>query len=134
MNMFKALSLSAAAVLALSSCTSRILDLDVCSANDLDFSGNTQYVTADAVKVKGVSRRHTILIFPLGFPKLSEAARKAIAEGGPHAVALANVKVDATGWWIPYLYGQSVFTLEGNPILKKTAPAAPAPQPQGGKQ
>jgi hypothetical protein len=54
----------------------------------------------------------------MGQPNMKEAIDRAI-EKTPGAVALLDPVLYQEYWWIPFIYGESKFVIEGNPLLKR---------------
>ena len=68
-------------------------------------------------RVTGKDVKHTVLIFPTGRSNMKEAMDNAI-EKAPAAVGLSNVTVKIIDWYIPLIYGQRYYEIEGNPIYE----------------
>jgi len=71
----------------------------------------------DSVRHTGRDTKHIIVFIPTGIPNMKEAMDEAI-EKTPGAVGLSNVTVKQGWWYIPYIYGQQYFEVEGNPVLE----------------
>lgn len=98
-----------------SGCSQRILDFTVVSSKNVDLSKGADFKRG-TTRVKGVDMRHIIVFVPTGQPSAKEAMDNAI-ESVPGAVALADGVINANWWWIPYIYGQSKFEVEGTPLI-----------------
>jgi len=72
----------------------------------------------ESVRLQGKDVAHIILFIPTGIPNMKEAMDNAI-EQKPGVVGLSNVTIKRGGWWIPFIYGQDWFEVEGNPIKEK---------------
>ncbi len=123
-----------AAALTLSSCTTRLMELSVAGSKNVKLEDASQYTASHNVPTKGTHRSHIILFFPIGAPNIDNALTDALEKAGPNAVALYNVTLDETNWWIPCLYGQKIYTIKGDPVFNGTAPVTapegtPAPAP-----
>ncbi len=127
MKTFLTCTLALAAALALSSCTTRLLKLSVAGAKGVDLDVTSNYTAAHNVPTEGTDRGHIFLIFPIGSPNIDHAMEDALATAGPHAVALYNMTLDQTNWYIPFLYGQRIYTVKGDPVFRETPPAPAAP-------
>lgn len=101
-----------------SGCTTRLADLTVCSTKNMDIKKSLHRVDT-LQRNKGTDKRHIIILFPTGVPNMKEAADKAI-EQTPGAVGLSDATLKYTWWYIPYIYGQFKYTVEGNPIFEIT--------------
>ncbi len=119
MNTLKTLTLAAATLLALPSCTTRIMDLTVTSSKNIDLNYKPGYVVSDNARTSGKDTTHFALFFPLGTPNVREAMDKAIEKNGNNAVALSNMTLTTKWWYIPFIYGQFTYVVEGDPVYKK---------------
>ena len=102
------LSLSAA-------CTRRMIDFTLISTKNVDLSQGVRFCRADG-RTQGRDLVHIIIFIPTGQPNIKEAVDRAI-EKVPGAVALLDGVVKYRWWWIPYLYGQSSFIVEGTALI-----------------
>lgn len=66
--------------------------------------------------MKGEDRKRIIVVFPTGEPNAKQAMDKAI-ESVPGAVALVDGVITKCGWYIPYIYGEAWFEVEGTPLI-----------------
>lgn len=71
---------------------------------------------SDRVKnVKGQDVSHIIFFFPTkSNPNLSDALNDAFRKADGDV--MTDVTVYSWGWWIPYIYGQSGWTVEGDVV------------------
>lgn len=102
----------------LSGCAHRIGDFTVASTKNINVEDSLHRVDYDN-RVTGKDVKHIVVIFPTGQPNMKEAMDNAI-EKAPKAVALSNVTVKSVGWYIPWIYGQNSFVVEGNPMYEIT--------------
>ena len=65
-----------------------------------------------AKDVRGESCRSIILFIPTGVPKLDEAVSEAVAKN--NGDFMMNARAYNTFWWIPYIYGQTCWRIEGD--------------------
>lgn len=100
----------------LSGCVHRIGDFTVASTKNMDIK-RTLHRVDESERVKAKDMTHIILFIPTGQPNMKEAMDNAI-EQRSGAVGLSNVTVKNGFWWIPYIYGQSWFEVEGNPVYE----------------
>ena len=100
----------------LSGCVHRIGDFTVASTKNMNIKGAAHRVD-ESVRVKAEDTAHIILFVPTGQANMKEAMDNAI-EQKAGAVGLSNVTVKSGFWWIPYIYGQSWFEVEGNPVYE----------------
>lgn len=59
---------------------------------------------------------HWIILVPTGVPSAKEAMDRAI-ESVPGAVALVDGVITSKFWFVPYIYGQQRFVVEGTPLI-----------------
>jgi len=114
----KAISALAVAALAAAGCSTRLIDFTVISTKNVDLSRGASFERAKE-RVEGIDKVHIIVFIPTGTPNMKEAIDRAI-ESVPGAVALLDGVVTQTFWWIPYIYGQSMFLVEGTPLVDPT--------------
>lgn len=98
-------------------CATRIGDFTVASTKNMDIKDAT-HRTDESIRLKDRDVAHIIFFFPTGMPNMKEAMDNAI-EQKPGAVALSNVTVKRGGFYIPLLYGQDYFEIEGNPVYEE---------------
>jgi hypothetical protein len=104
--------------LSISGCVYRIADLTLVSTRNVDISRFNS-----AVKVKdrviGEDKKLLIVAFPTGAPNLKEAIDRAI-QSYPECVALSDAVLYERFFYIPYIYGEFGYKVEGHPILLKS--------------
>lgn len=113
------MTLTLTSLLALSSCTTRLMDLTVTSSKNIDLNDPQGYVVSNNSRTRGKDTSHIVLFFPLGYPDVKEAMDRAIEKNGHNAVGLSNMTLESKWWYIPFIYGQMIYTVEGDPIYKK---------------
>ncbi len=118
--------------LALSSCSSRLLELTVAGSKNVKLDESPSYSAAHNTPTEGTHRSHIFLIFPFGQPSIDHALDDALESAGPNAVALYNMSLDQTTWYIPFLYGQKIYTVKGDPVFRTTAIHEGTPAPAEG--
>ena len=64
--------------------------------------------------VEGEDKVSTIIIFPTGVPKFSEALNNAFEKTDTDIMTDVNVK--SWSWYIPYIYGEDGWTVKGDAI------------------
>ncbi|NOU36089.1 MAG: SHOCT domain-containing protein [Kiritimatiellaceae bacterium] len=96
-------------------CTTRLVDFTTISTKNVDWSRAATFSRAP-VRVEGKDVVHIIVFIPTGIPNMKEAIDQAI-ESKPGCVALVDGVVYQKLWWIPYIYGQSSFVVEGTPLI-----------------
>lgn len=102
--------------LLISGCAHRIGDFTVASTKNMDIKDSLHKVDY-TTRLVGKDTKHVIFFFPTGIPNMKEAMDNAI-EKTPNAVGLSNVTVKLGNWYIPLLYGQHYYEIEGNPIFE----------------
>lgn len=87
-----------------------VLSNKIVNINDFDLD------KADRIKnIKGVDRAHVIMFFPTkSNPNLSDALNEAFRKADGDV--MTDVTVTSWGWWIPYIYGQNGWTVEGDVV------------------
>lgn len=105
-----------ASVTLLSGCVHRIGDFTVASTKNMDIK-RTLHRVDESERLVGKDTKHIILFIPTGTPNMKEAMDNAV-EQRQGAVGLSNVTVKSGLWWIPYIYGQSSYEVEGNPVYE----------------
>ena len=99
----------------LCSCTNRLIDFTVISSKNIEWNRASSYRRADK-RVEGTDQVHIIIIIPTGVPNAKEALDRAI-ESIPGAVALVDGVLSSKSWYIPYIYGQMSYVVEGTPLI-----------------
>jgi hypothetical protein len=99
----------------LAGCTTRLVDFTVISTKNIEWNRANEYRRLSD-RVEGEDLVHWIIIIPTGVPSLEEAVDEAI-ESVPGAVALLDGVLLSKFWWIPYVYGQQSYIVEGTPLV-----------------
>jgi hypothetical protein len=105
------------ACLLLTGCTTNLGDFTLLSSKNVNlasFSNSKAEVSGE--KVRGEDCVHIICIFATGTPNLKTAVDRALES--KNAFMLTNARVSYVAWYIPLIYGQAKFVVEGNPTLK----------------
>jgi hypothetical protein len=108
----------AAAALFLSGCVARILDFTVISTKNVDIPGTR------GAKVEGEDMKSIVIVVPTGQPDVKAAVDQALEKGD--ADLLLDGVIYMKQWYIPYIYGQMGFVVEGTAMHTSPAGAAPA--------
>jgi hypothetical protein len=106
------------AALAVTGCTHRIGDFTVASTKNMDVTDATHKIDYGK-RAKGIDRAHIILFIPTGIPNMKEAMDNTI-ESSPGAVGLSDVTIKRGSFYIPFVYGQEWYEVEGTPIREVT--------------
>lgn len=101
--------------LTLSSCTQRLFDFTIVSSKNVDLSKANTF-TRGYNRTEGKDVAHIVLFFPTGKPNIKEAVDRAI-EKIPGCVALLDGVVKSYGFYIPMIYGQTAYIIEGTPLI-----------------
>ena len=111
------LTLLFASIVALlfSSCSHRVLDFTLISSKNVDLSKGATFERGKS-RVEGKDMIHVIIFIPMGTVHIKEALDKAI-ESTPGCVALLDGVIYTKFWWIPYIYGKQIATIEGTPLI-----------------
>lgn len=100
-----------------SGCTQRVADLTVASTKNINIAGDSH--RADVTeRVTGEDKVAIVAFIPTGRPNIKEALDRAI-EKRPGAVGLSDVTLSTKFYYIPLLYGEIGYVIEGNPVYKK---------------
>lgn len=119
MSTFK--TILAAALLCVCGCTTRLGDLTVASTKNIDIK-RTLHRVDETVRNVGIDWRQIFIIIPTGIPDIKEATDEAI-EKSSGAVGLSNATIKYRWWYIPCIYGQYWYEVEGNPVFEAEKPA-----------
>jgi len=114
MQLSKILIVSCVVVI-LSGCSQRMIDFTIISSKNIDLSRGADFKRLPN-RVKGEDRKSIIILFPTGTPNAKEAMDKAI-ESIPGAVGLVDGVITQHSWYIPYIYGEAWFEVEGTPLI-----------------
>ena len=74
----------------------------------------------------GEDKVSIIIFIPTGTPNIKQAIDKAI-QSVPGAVALLDGVITQKGWWIPYIYGETSYIVEGTPLIDPKLATAEIP-------
>lgn len=99
----------------LSGCATRLVDFTIISTKNIDLARGADFKRGSS-RVQGEDKVSIIIFIPTGTPNIKTAIDKAI-QSVPGAVALLDGVVTAKGWWIPYIYGESSYVVEGTPLI-----------------
>ncbi len=119
------------AVLLMGGCTNRLVDFTIISTKNVDLSKGAEFERGKE-RIEGEDLVHWIIFIPTGVPNMKEAIDKAI-ESTPGCVALLDGVLYSKFWWIPYIYGQQSFMVEGTPLIDPAMAQAGTEIPMYGK-
>lgn len=101
------------ALLLLSACVSNVQNFTAISTHSIDT--NKELSSGTVIKnIRSYDRQHVVLFIPVGKITLQEAVDNALKQND--ADILINVKTYVKTWYIPYIYGQSKYIVEGDAI------------------
>lgn len=103
------------ALLMLTGCTVRVVDFTIISTKNFDYTRGGSFKRGPQ-RVHGRDLAHWIIIVPTRQIDMKEAIDNAI-ESVPGCVALLDGVVYQKFWWIPYVYGQQSYVVEGTPLI-----------------
>jgi len=104
-------------LLLLPACTTRLGEYTIISTKSIDTSSMASYERGHN-RIRGEDKASIIVFVQMGQPNMKEAIDRAI-EKTPGAVALLDPVLYQEYWWIPFIYGEMKFVIEGNPLLKR---------------
>jgi hypothetical protein len=100
----------------LNGCTSRLIDFTIISTKNIDLSKSSMYQVGKT-KIKGTDLSHWIIIIPTKVKITPQEAIDKAIESTPGCVALLNGIVYRKFWYIPCIYGQQSYVIEGIPLI-----------------
>ena len=106
----------------LTSCSQRMMDFTLISSKNVELSKFPTYERAN-LRVEGEDTKPIIIVIPTGYPDGKEALDRAI-ESYPGAVALLDGVFTYKWFYIPYIYGQYRYVIEGTPLYDPAIRAA----------
>lgn len=118
MKYFSLLALAVAGLVT-TSCSTRVGDMTVVSTKNMDIKHLAGYTTEYNKRTTGEYHKHILIFFYNGFLDMKEPIDRAIEKNGPNCVGLANVTITNRWWYIPFIYGQDSYIVEGDPIFRK---------------
>jgi hypothetical protein len=96
-------------------CTMRLTDFTVISTKNVEWSKAATFKRG-ASRTRGKDTAYTIVFVPTGQPNMKEAIDRAI-ESVPGAVAMVDGVLYSTNWYIPLIYGENSYVVEGTPLI-----------------
>ena len=103
----------------LPSCVYRLGDFTFISSKNVDMNNSQGFSTIPNMRARGKDTMHIVVVIPTGNCSPKEAMDKAIEKNGVNCVGLSNAKIEHGFWYIPYVYGQEWYAVEGDPVFKK---------------
>ncbi len=99
----------------MSGCSYRVMDFTLISSKNVELSKFPDFERGQS-RVEGKDTKPIIVVFPTGRPDGKEAIDKAI-ESTPGAVALVDGVLTYKYFYIPYIYGEYTYVVEGTPLI-----------------
>ena len=106
-------------------CATRLVDFTIISTKNIDLARGADFKRGPS-RVEGEDKASIIIFIPTGTPNIKEAIDRAI-ESVPGAIALLDGVVTAKAFWIPYIYGESSYIVEGTPLIDPKLVSAKLP-------
>ena len=106
-------------------CATRLVDFTIISTKNIDLARGADFQRGPS-RVEGEDKASIIIFIPTGTPNIKEAIDRAI-ESVPGAIALLDGVVTAKAFWIPYIYGESSYIVEGTPLIDPKLVSAKLP-------
>jgi hypothetical protein len=113
-NRYFSLIIGFSFLLFFSGCSSRLVDFTIISTKNVDLS-DTGYLR-EKTRASGEDKIHIIIFIPMGTASIKEAIDRTI-ESVPGGIAIVDGVVTGSWWWIPYIYGQSKYVVEGTVLV-----------------
>ncbi len=105
-------------MLTASGCSQKLGDFTVLTTKNVDLSNFSTYTPTERQEVRGEDVCHIVVCFPnkpYG-PNFKDAVDIALEENNAYMLANAVLRYDF--FYIPLIYGQEKFTVEGEPVLR----------------
>lgn len=100
-------------------CTNRLTDFTLISSKNIDVAALGK-ATRGSQRVSGKDVGQIVLFFPVSAPNIKNAMDKSLQQY-PGSVALVDGVVYQQSWYIPCIYGQTNYIVEGTPLLENTS-------------
>ncbi|GHV74819.1 hypothetical protein AGMMS49940_21210 [Spirochaetia bacterium] len=102
-------------------CAHRLGAFTVISTKSIDWSRASEYKRYNE-KVEGSDIYHIIILFPTGSVTIEDAVDNAL-EKVPGGIALVDAVLRSKSFYIPYIYGQGGYYIEGTVLVDPTLTA-----------
>ncbi len=107
--------LIALTALMMSSCVTRLTDFTFMSTKNVTLKNISNYKKGPRVIAE--DKKRIITVIPTGVPNVKEAIDKAI-ESVPNGAALTDGVISKKWFYVPYIYGEFSYIVEGNVLLQ----------------
>jgi len=101
-------------VVVFSGCVHRHGQFSVISTRNIDWSRSAEFTRGS--RVEGRDIVHIVIFVPTGTATIFGAVDHALNQV-PGAVALVDAVLSSRGWYIPWIYGRSGWTIEGSVLI-----------------
>jgi hypothetical protein len=100
-------------------CSQRLGDFTVLTTKNINLSNfsTKDNLSAGTERVSGSDVSHMICVFPTKVPNFKDAIDDAIEQGNCDLLSEAVIRYEF--FYIPLIYGQEKFVVEGCPVAKK---------------
>jgi hypothetical protein len=96
-------------------CSRRVVDFTIISSKNIDLARGPSFIKGTK-RTSGVDKASIFVIIPTGEPNVKNALDRAI-ENTKGCVGLVDGVIYYKYYYIPYIYGQSKFIVEGTPLI-----------------
>jgi hypothetical protein len=100
----------------LSGCVTRLGAFTVISTKNIDWSRASDFTRSDQ-RVSGKDIYHIIIFIPTKFNVIIENAVDKALEQIPGGIALVDAVLKRKYFWIPYIYGNAGYIIEGSVLV-----------------
>jgi len=108
------LLLGTCCVVFVSGCSKRLGDFTLLTTKNIDLSSFSTCTDDGKERVNGEDASHIIVVFPTKVPNFKDAVDNAIEASNSYMLSDAVVRY--TWFYIPLIYGQEKFIVEGHPV------------------
>lgn len=96
-------------------CVTRLVDFTIISTKNIDLARGADFKRGQS-RIEGEDKVSIIIMFPTGVPNIKTAIDRAI-ESVPGAVALLDGVLSVKAWYIPPIFGEQSYVIEGTPLI-----------------
>ena len=101
--------------LGVSGCSVRVADFTIMSSKNIDLSRGADFKRT-TTRVHGEDRKSIYFLIPTGEPNVKQAMDRAI-EKTPGGIGLLDGVITKHSWYIPYIYGEFWYEVEGTALI-----------------
>ena len=103
-------------LITLTGCSKELGDFTVLTTKTVDLSNFSIHTLSHSQRVKGESVGYMILWFPNNNPNLKDAIDVTLENNNAYMLTDATIQYDV--FFLPYIYGQDKYVVEGQPLLR----------------